>query len=376
MKVPYFKPWISTDDKKSVMDTLNQRWLTNGPKLQKFEKNFSNYIKSKFAIGVGSATHALHLAVKSLGIKPGDEVVVPTFTFAATLNSVLYTGAKPILVDVDPSTFLISPIEIEQKISKKTKAIIPVHYGGQSCDMSQILKIAKTNNLKIIEDCAHSLGSIFGKKYCGTFGEVGCFSFYPTKVITTGEGGMVSTNDSKIFKKISLLKSHSMSVSAVDRESKAKWKYDIVDLGFNYRLDEIRSSLGLSQLARIKKINEMRIKIAQKYDKLLSDIPGIIIPKIAKNRNHIYHLYTIKITDEFPLTRDELFSYLHKNNVGTSVQYYPLHLMSFYKKTLKLKISDFPNANMLKNQVLSLPIYPQMTLPQIRFVTSKISNLC
>lgn len=375
MKVPYFQPWISSEDKKAVLDTLNQRWLTNGPKLKKFEKNFSQFIKSKFSVGVSSATHALHLALKSLGIGPGDEVIVPTFTFAATLNSVLYCGAKPTLVDVNPSTFTIEPKEIKSKISKKTKAVIPVHYGGQSCDMKEILEIARKNNLEIIEDCAHALGSTYGDKFCGTFGKVSCFSFYPTKVITTGEGGMVSTSNAKTFKKISLLRSHSMSVSAVDRESKAKWKYDITDLGYNYRMDEIRASLGISQLSRIKKINEMRIKIAQKYDKLLSNITGLEIPKITNDRNHIYHLYTIKISKEFPITRDDLFLYLHEKGVGTSVQYYPLHLMSFYKKLLHPKLSDFPVANILKDQVLSLPIFPQMTLKQIHFVASILQNL-
>ncbi len=372
MKIPYFKPWISSEDKKSILDTLNQRWLTNGPKLKKFEKDFSRFIETKFSIGVSSGTHALHLAVRSMGIGPGDEVIVPTFTFAATLNSVLYCGAKPILVDVDPSTFTISTKELEKKINKKTKAIIPVHYGGQSCDMKEILKIAQKHNLGIIEDCAHALGSKYKKKYCGTFGKVGCFSFYPTKIITTGEGGMVSTNDAKIFKKISLLKSHSMSVSAVDRESKATWKYDITDLGYNYRLDEIRASLGISQLSRIKKINQMRINIAQKYNDLLNDIEGLVTPKVKDDRNHIYHLYTIKIEDNYHMTRDELFVHLHSKGIGTSVQYYPLHLMSYYKSKYSFKNSDFPNANCLKDKVLSLPIYPTMTLKEIEFVVSQL----
>ncbi len=375
MKIPYFKPWISSDDKKSILDTLNQRWLTNGPKLKKFEKDFSRFIETKFSIGVSSATHALHLAIISMGIGPGDEVIVPTFTFAATLNSVLYSGAKPILVDVESSTFTISTKEIEKKINKKTKAIIPVHYGGQSCDMKEILKIAQKHNLGIIEDCAHALGSKYKKKYCGTFGKVGCFSFYPTKIITTGEGGMVSTNDAKIFKKISLLKSHSMSISAVDRESKATWKYDITDLGYNYRLDEIRASLGISQLNRINKINQMRINIAQKYNDLLNDVEGLVIPIVKDDRNHIYHLYTIKIENTFPITRDNLFTLLNEKGIGTSVQYYPLHLMSFYKKLLHPKKSEFSVANILKDQVLSLPIFPQMSNKQIYFVSSILHKI-
>ena len=375
MNVPYFKPWISSKDKKAIVDTLNQRWLTNGPKLQKFENQFSQYLKSKYSVGVGSATHALHLAVKSLGIGPGDEVLIPTFTFAATLNCVLYSGAKPVLVDVDPATFTINPQEIEKKISSKTRAIIVVHYGGQSCDMRKILKISRKYHLEIIEDCAHALGSTYGKSFCGTIGKIGCFSFYPTKIITTGEGGMVSTSNTKLFQKISLLKSHSMTINAADRELKAKWKYDITDLGYNYRLDEIRASLGISQLKRIKQINQLRIKIASKYNKLLKNIPGLTIPETVNDRNHIYHLYTIKIDNNFPLSRDELFTYMHKRGVGTSVQYLPLHFMTFYKKLLRPKLSDFPVSNKLKDQVLCLPIFPQMTVKQIHYVTSILKNI-
>jgi len=372
MKVPYFVPWINRDDKKSVVKALNQRWLTNGPILKKFEKKFQNFIGSKYSVGVSSATHALHLAIRSLNIGKGDKVIVPTFTFVATANAVKYCGAEPVFVDVDPYTFNISPKEIEKKITKKTKAIIPVHYGGQSCNMDEILKISKKYGLKLIEDCAHALGSTFWNKKCGNIGHAGCFSFYPTKIITTGEGGMITTNDRKIFKIVKLLKSQAMSLQAIDRERKAQWKYDVVDLGYNYRLDEIRASLGLSQLSRIKKINEKRIKIAKKYDKLIGKIKGIITPTIKANRNHIYHLYTIKIEKDYHCTRDELFLKLQKKGVGVSVQFYPLHLMTLYKKDYSSKKSQFPNANSLKDQVLCLPIFPSMTLEQIEYVVKNL----
>ena len=372
MKVPYFKPWITNNDKRIVVKAMTQRWLTNGPYLQKFEKKFSQYIGTKYSSGVGSATHALHLALRSLNVSVGDEVIVPTFTFTATANTVKYCGGEPILVDVDCDTFNISPSVIKKNIHKKTKGIIVVHYGGQSCDMDEILQIAKEKNLFIIEDCAHALGSTYKSLKCGNIGHAGCFSFYPTKIITTGEGGMVTTNDATIYKKVTLLKSQAMSITSNERENKAIWKYDIVDLGYNYRLDEIRSSLGLSQLGRVDQINKKRISIAKKYDRLLKKIKGITVPKVGNTRNHIYHLYTIKVEKSYRMTRDELFKKLYDNNIGASVQYYPLHLMSLFKNTYKTKKNTFKNANKLKDQVLSLPIYPQMSTKQVEYVVSKL----
>jgi len=372
MKVPYFIPWITKEDGKSVLKSLNQRWLTNGPNLKKFEKKCSSFIGSKFALGVGSATHALHLSVQSLGIGLGDEVIVPTFTFAATANAVKYCGAEPILADVDLDTFNIQPIEIEKKITKRTKAIIVVHYGGQACDMDQIKAISKKHGLIIIEDCAHAFGSSFKNKKCGNIGNVGCFSFYPTKIITTGEGGMITTNNSKVYRRSEILRSQGMNVTAIDREKKGQWWYDIVELGYNYRLDEIRASLGISQFDRVNEINRRRIKLAQKYNKKIKKIPGLTIPKTKTNRNHIFHLYTIKIEKNYHMTRDELIKKLHKNGIGSSVQYYPLHLMSYNRKKYGSKSKQFPIANTLKDQVLCLPIFPQMSEKQLNYVVSKL----
>ena len=369
MNVPYFEPWITTQDKKSVMESLNSRWLTNGPFLQKFEKIVSTFLKTKFTIGTSSATTSLHLSLRALGIKPGDEVIVPTNTFAATENAVLYCGATPILTDVDLDTFNISVADIKKKITRKTKAIIPVHYGGQSCDMKEINNIAKKFNLKVVEDCAHALGATYKNKKCGSFGVCGCFSFYPTKIITTGEGGMVSTSNNSIAKKINLLRSQGMSTSAKSRESTGSWKYDVVDVGYNYRIDEMRCALGFSQMQRIDQINKLRIRVAKKYDKALSKIQGLILPINKKDRNHIYHLYSIRITSDYHLTRDELFAKLHKLGVGCSVQYIPLHQMSYNKKIIQ-KNHKFPNADLIKNQVLCIPIYPKITDKQIQKVIS------
>jgi dTDP-4-amino-4,6-dideoxygalactose transaminase len=321
-------------------------------------------------MGVSNATSALHLTLLSLGIGKDDEVILPTLTFAATQNSVTYCGATPVLADIDPDTFNISINSIKKKITTKTKAIIVVHYGGQACDMDKIISLAKKHNLFIIEDCAHALGSKFGNKFCGNIGIAGCFSFYPTKIITTAEGGMVSTNNLQQSQQIKLLRSQGLSINPVLREKYGSGKYDIVTLGFNYRLDEIRSSLGISQLCRVNTINNLRIKIAKKYDEYLSKIPGIHIPHVAKNRNHIYHLYTIKITDEYHLSRDELIKKLFSARIGFSIQYTPLHDMTYNLK--KFISKDFPNANKIKNQILCLPIFPKMTIKQIHYVLSTL----
>jgi len=374
MKIPFFEPWVTEADKNFIKKSMSQQWLTNGPFLKKFESKISNFINTKYSLGVGSATHALHLSLRSIGISPNDEVIVPTLTFAATANAVIYCGAKPILADVAYDTFNIDPNDLESKITKRTKAVIVVHYGGQACDMKEIMTICKKNNLKLIEDCAHSFGSTYKQKNCGTFGETGCFSFYPTKIITTGEGGAITTNSSELFKKISSLRSQGLSISSSERAKVGSWKYDVVDLGYNYRLDEIRSSLGLSQINRVKQINKKRIKIAGKYDSLLKNIQGIIIPKRFKDRNHIYHLYTIKINKDFHLTRDELHKKLFDAGIGTSVQYIPLHMLSYYKNKFKLTKNGFPIANRLYDEILSLPIFPTMTDKQVQFVCSIIQK--
>lgn len=370
MKVPYFKPWITQKDKQTVLQSLNNRWLTNGPFVKKFENKISKFVGSRYAVGVSSATHGLHLSLNALNISLGDEVIVPTMTFSATADVVTYCRAKPVLVDVGKKTLNISVDAIQKKITKKTKAIIVVHYGGQSCDMDEILSLARRHNLNIIEDCAHALGSKYKHRNCGTIGSSGCFSFYPTKVIQTGEGGMITTNQLKIFKRVLLMRSHGMTKSPQEREKFSEWKYDIQEMGYNYRLDELSASLGYSQSSRINQINKMRIKIAKKYDKELEKIKGITIPFTKTGRNHIYHLYTIQIENDYHMTRNELYIKLNKLGIGASVQFYPLHLMSYNKG--KYKKEDFPISNELKDKIISLPIFPKMTNKQFSFVVSQL----
>jgi len=374
-EIPFFIPWVTREDKKAVLETLNSRWLTGGPKTKEFEELFANYAGVRHAVAVNSCTAALHLAMRALGTGPEDEVIVPVFTFAATANAPLFVGAKPVFADIDEKTFNISPKDIQNKITKKTKAIIVVHYGGQPCDMKEIMQIAKRHNLHVVEDCAHSLGAEYMGQKTGGIGTIGCFSFYPTKIITTLEGGMVTTNDEEIAKQIKILREHGMTKGAFDREKTATWYYDVVNLGYNYRLNEVQSTLGISQLKRIDEINKKRIEAAHYYTKKLEKINGIIPPYEAKDRTHVYHLYAIRVVEpERGINRDELYKKLSKEGIGLSVHYTPLHFLTFYKKTLGYKTGDFPIAEQVSKEVLSLPIYPTITKAQIDYVIKELSG--
>ena len=254
--LPFFLPEISKDDKQKMLKTLESKILTNGPTVARFENSFKKFTNSKNAIGVSNATSALHLSLLALGIGKNDEVIVPNLTFLATANSVLMTGATPVLADVTFSDYNIDIDSLEKSITKKTKAIIPVHFAGKACNMDKIVKITKKNNLKIIEDCAHAIGATFKKKHVGTFGQAGCFSFYPTKNITTLEGGMIITESKHIAEIVKITRNHGIDRTLKDRYSIGKpWEYDIKHPGYNYRMDEVRASLGMNQLKRISKIN-------------------------------------------------------------------------------------------------------------------------
>jgi len=370
MKVPLSKPWISKNDKSMIMRCLDNSQLTDGPILRKFESKFSKITKSKFAIGVSNGTQALQLSLVGLGIGKGDEVIIPDFTFIATANAVISTGAKPILVDVDTS-LNISIDSLKQKLSKKTKAIIPVHFAGLSCNMNEITKITKKHNLSLVEDCAHAFGTYFGKEHVGTFGDAGCFSFYPTKNITTIEGGMIITNSKKLAEKLYSLRNHGLNKNLIQRDNNTKpWNYDVLNPGYNFRLDEIRSSLGLSQLSRFNVIKSKRISAAQYYNRKLKNISGIDIVNLPYEKFHAYHLYIIRITKDFSISRDQLHLQLFKKGIRTTVHYKPIHTFSYFKQKSNLK--KFPNSINAFNECLSIPLFPTITKKQQDYVIENI----
>jgi len=364
--VPFFVPWITKEDKEAVLEALSSRWLTGGPKAIELEQMVASYVGVKHAVSVDSGTAALHLAMRALNIGPGDEVITPVFTFAATANAALFCGAKPVFADIDERTFNISPMDIVNRITNKTRAIIVVHYGGQPCDMKEITEIAEDHGLHVVEDCAHSLGAEYAGQKTGGLGVIGCFSFYPTKIITTLEGGMVTTDDEDTARKIRILREHGMTKTAADRERETAWYYDVVDLGYNYRLSEAQAALGISQLKRIEDINKRRIEAARYYTDKLKKKGGIISPYAKKDRTHLYHLYVIRVIEEkFGINRDALFKKLSKKGIGLSVHYTPLHLFTFYKRILGDKLGEFPVVERVYREVLSLPIFPTMTRNQM-----------
>ena len=360
IKFPAYEPWISGDDKKIINKTLSQSMLTLGPQLEKFETDFCKYSKSKYAVAVSNCTAALHLSLMALGIGKDDEVIIPDLTFVADANAVLACNAKPVIADINKENFFLSIPNVKKNITKKTKAIIPVHIYGQVCNIDEILDLAKDHNLKVVEYCAHAVGTFHKSKHVGTLGNTGCFSFYPTKNITTAEGGMVSTNSKEIAEKVRQLRSHGMTKSLKSRySSEYPWIFDIVEPGYNYILDEIRSALGITQLKRIKKINELRKKASFYYHKNLQNIPGIILPDMVNDKTHSYHLYTIRVTKPFKLSRNQLYKKLKDNGIRTTVYWMPIHEYTAYRKFAKK--SNVVNTAKIYDEILALPLFPNIS---------------
>ena len=361
INVPFVLPEITDVDKKAILATLNQNLLTDGPKLKEFENKFAKFTGASYAIGVSNATAALQLSLKAIGIRKGDQVIVPDLTFVASINAILFTGATPVIVDIDKEDYNISIDSIKKSLTKKTKAIMPVHFAGKSCRMQEIQTIAKKNNLKVIEDCAHAIGGKLNKKHVGTFGDAGCFSFYPTKNLTTFEGGMVITNSKKISETIKTLRNHGITKSYQDRFTKGKpWEYDVSIPGYNYRLDEIRATLGISQLKRIVQNNLKRKKAALYYNLRLKNNKSIITPKILKDEDHACHLYVLRFKKQGKFSRDDLFIKLLKNGIRSSVHYKPLHTFTAYKRNAKI-FDNLTNTKKIYKEIISLPLYPQIT---------------
>ena len=373
IKVPFIIPEITKDDKNAVLNALNSRLLTDGPKLRKFESIFAKFTGAKFAVGVSNGTAALHLSLKALGIGNGSEVIIPDITFVATASSVLLTGATPVLVDVDEDLNISIP-SIKKSITSKTKAIIPVHFAGKSCKIKEIASIARKNYIAIIEDCAHAIGARVNSKHVGTFGQSGCFSFYPTKNFTTIEGGMVITNSKNIADFVRYARNHGITKTLASRFSEGRpWDYDIENAGYNYRLDEIRASLGINQIKRVKKMNLLRKKAANYYTKKLGNVNGIVVPDKSIGTEHVHHLYVIRITRKYDISRDILFQKLLKSGIRTSVHYKPLHRFTIFKKMAKV-FDSLSNSKDVYSQILSLPIYPSISKKQQDLVINNIKK--
>jgi len=370
-RIPLSDIDFNDDEAIAVQNVIKSRWLTMGKVTQEFESAFANYIQTKHAIAVTNATAALHLACLALGLGPGDEVIVPSLTFVATANAVRYVGAKPVFADiVSPDDLNISPSSIDALITPHTRAIIVVHYAGYPCDMPAILSTAKQNGLFVIEDAAHAVGSELNGRKLGTWGDIGCFSFFSNKNMTTGEGGMITTDNDDLAQKLGRLRSHGMTSLTWDRHKGHAWSYDVVDLGYNYRIDEIRAAIGLAQLSKVERNNEHRRKLTQIYRDVLQEIvPQVGIP--FQNYPGITSAHIMPILLPKEVEREEFMGRMKEQGIQTSIHYPPIHTFTSFRDDKPMDLSVTEDVALRE---VTIPLYPALTDKDILMVVSAISQ--
>ncbi len=360
--IPVSEPYLKGKELDYLRDCITSNWISSiGRYVTKFEEMFARFCGTKYAIATSNGTAALHLALLSLGIGKDDEVIMPDLTFVATANAVTYCGARPIFVDVEPITWTMDPSKIEEKISKRTKAIMVVHLYGHPCDMDRITKIARRHKLKVIEDAAEAHGAEYKGRRVGSLGDVGTFSFYGNKIITTGEGGMVTTNDKSLFKKIKLLRDHAMS-------SKKRYWHTMV--GYNYRMTNLQAAIGVAQMEQVNDFIEKKRKNAKIYNSFLSKIDGITLPPEADKCKNVYWMYSVLIDNDFGLSRDEIMQKLRKKDIDTRPFFYPLHQLPIYKSK-----DVYPVSSELSRRGINLPSATTLTESDIRTVCIALKTL-
>ena len=378
--INYGKQYLDKKDISAVVSVLKSDWLTQGPKVKEFETSLKNFFGAKYCSVVSNGTAALHLAVKAMGWKKGDYVFTTPNSFLATSNSILYVGAKPIFIDIDPLTFNINVKKLEEKIKINKKkgrrlvGIIATDYAGQPCDWKSLKIIGRKYGLKLINDNCHAIGASFykNKKYACKYADVVTQSYHPVKNLTTGEGGSILTNHKALDKKVKLLRSHGV----IKKRNKSPWSYEMQDLGFNYRLSDMSCALGLSQLKKVNKFIRKKQKIAQIYDKAFQNIKNIKIPLIKKNIQHSYHLYPLRIEfDKFKISKESFFRILRKKNINLQVHYIPIFLQPFYKKNFKFNVKDLKNSIKFYKEEISLPIYYSLKRKEINYVINQIKKI-
>jgi len=371
--IPYGRQTIDDEDIKAVIEVLRSDWLTTGPKVAEFEEALARYVEAKYAVAVSSGTAALHCAMYALGIGPGDEVIVPTMTFAASANCVIYQGGIPVFVDVTSDTLLIDPKDVERKITPQTKAIIAVDYAGQPCDYDALQEIADRHHLSLVADACHSLGAAYQGRSVGSLADLSVFSFHPVKHITTGEGGMITTDNEEYAKRMRIFRNHGIASDHRDRDAEGTWFYEMVDLGYNYRITDFQCALGMSQLQKLPRWLERRQEISRQYDEVFAGIKGITPLAVRLDVRHAYHLYVVRINqDETGIERGEFLQVLRSRGIGVNVHYVPVHLHPFYQNRFGTGRGLCPVAESAYEQILSLPIYPAMTDEDIKIVVHAV----
>ncbi len=373
--IPYGRQYVDEKDIKAVHDVLLSDWLTTGPKVEEFEQKIAEQAGARFAGAVNSGTAALHAAMYAIDLKPGEEVVVPAITFAATANAVVYQGGTPVFVDVNPDTLLMDPQKLEEKITSKTRAITCVDYAGQMCDYDALNQIAKKNDLHLIADACHSIGGLYKGKPSGSCADLSVFSFHPVKHMTTGEGGMVVSESKDFIDRVKRFRNHGINTDFRQREEQGSWYYEIEELGFNYRLTDFQCALGITQLEKLAKSIEKRNMIAAQYDKLLSQIPQVAPLKKETHNYHAYHIYVIKLhLEEMAKTRERVFSSLREKGIGVNVHYIPVHYHPFYKKNFHTFRGMCPVAEDAYERILTIPVFPLMEEKDVQRVCEALKD--
>lgn len=371
--IPYGKQTIDDDDIQAVVNVLKSDYLTTGPKIEEFEKIVADYVGAKYAVAISNGTSALHAACYAAGIRRGDEVITTPLTFAASANCILYCGGTPVFADVDSRTYNIDPMDVEKKITDKTKAIIAVHLAGQPCDMDKLHRIADKYNLIVIEDGAHALGSVYKGQKIGSLSDMTTFSFHPVKPITTGEGGMIVTDNEEYYKKMKLFRSHGITrEKSLMTRNDGPWFYQQLDLGFNYRITDIQCALGCSQMKKIDRFLNRRREIVRKYNKAFSDCANIVTPYQLQNTESGWHLYIIQVKN---CNRKEVFEKLREYGIAVNVHYIPVYMHPYYQNIGYANVKC-KNAEEIYSHIISLPLYPALTDEEQEYVIEKVKEIC
>ena len=375
--LPYGRQSIDESDIQAVVDVLRSDWLTTGPKVGEFEEALAAWVGAKHAVSFSSGTAALHAAAFAAGLKPGDEAITSPMTFAATANCVLYQGATPVFADVSADTLNLNPELAEARVTPRTKAILPVDYAGHPADLDAIVKFADQHGLVVIEDACHALGAEYRGRKVGALAHMTVFSFHPVKHLTTGEGGLVTTNDAGLAESLRRFRNHGISSDARQRQSAGQWHYEMVLLGFNYRLTDIGCALGLSQMGKLDANLARRREIAIRYAAAFRDMPGVIAPAVRDDVNSAWHLYPVRVDlDRLTVDRGEVFRALRAENIGVNVHYIPVHCHPYYRDRFGYRGGEYPVAEDAYARLISLPMFHGMTDPDVEDVLGAVGKVC
>ena len=375
--LPFHHPSIGEEEIEEVVETLRSGWVTTGPRVKRFEDDFASFVGAPHAVAVNSCTGALHLGLAAIGLKPGEEVIVPAMTFTATAEVVTYFGAMPVLVDCRRDTFNLDERSLEERITERTRAVMPVHMAGHPCEMDEILSISQQHGLKVIEDAAHALPTRYHGKMVGTISDITTFSFYVTKPITTGEGGMATTGNEEYSDRMRMLSLHGMSRDAWKRYAdQGSWYYEVMEAGFKYNMTDIAAAMGIHQLHKANAFRERRSKIAECYAHALRHVEAVRPPVVLPHFQHSWHLYIILLDLEMlAIDRAQFIQELKQRNIGTSVHFIPIHLHPFYRDTFGYHRGDFPSAEWVYDRCISLPIYPEMSDQDVGDVVEAVADV-